>query len=86
MYAPTPQAGCRIGKDYPSPIVEHNVVSKENMGKMAAAYKQHKERKSRGGSKNAPTSSAKAKDTGKRGGAAASSSGRAEPEPKKRRQ
>ena len=26
--------GCIIGQDYPKPIVDHDVVSKENMGKM----------------------------------------------------
>jgi len=33
---------CIIGKDYPSPIVDHAVVHKENIGKMAAAYKASK--------------------------------------------
>ena len=37
-------AGCIIGKDYPAPIVEdHTERSKENMGKLAAAYKIQKE-------------------------------------------
>jgi len=31
-------AGCIIGQDYPRPIVDHTVVSKENMGKMKKAY------------------------------------------------
>jgi len=31
-------AGCIIGTDYPRPIVDHDVVSKENMAKMKAAY------------------------------------------------
>jgi cryptochrome len=31
-------AGCIIGKDYPKPIVDHKVASKDNMGKMKAAY------------------------------------------------
>lgn len=30
--------GCIIGKDYPRCIVEHDVVMKENLGKMKAAY------------------------------------------------
>lgn len=30
--------GCIIGKDYPRPIVEHDVVMKENLAKMKAAY------------------------------------------------
>ena len=37
------QAGCIVGRDYPLPIVDHSVVSKENMSKMAAAYKKAKE-------------------------------------------
>lgn len=32
------QAGCIIGVDYPRPIVEHEIISKENMTKMKAAY------------------------------------------------
>ena len=32
------QAGCIIGQDYPHPIIQHDVVSKENMAKMKAAY------------------------------------------------
>ncbi len=47
------QAGCIIGKDYPWPIVDHDVASKENMGKMKIAYeKQAAERAS-----SAPSSS-----------------------------
>lgn len=32
------EAGCVIGEDYPAPIVDHAVVSKENIGKMKEAY------------------------------------------------
>ena len=35
-------AGCVIGKDYPKPIVDHGIVSKENMGKMKVAYENNK--------------------------------------------
>ena len=35
-------AGVKIGKDYPAPIVDHKVESKENMGKMSYAYDLHK--------------------------------------------
>ena len=35
-------AGCVIGVDYPAPIVDHATASKENMGRMAAAYAEHK--------------------------------------------
>lgn len=38
------QAGVRIGIDYPKPIVEHAIVSKENMEKMSLAYEMHKEK------------------------------------------
>ncbi|KAE8592239.1 hypothetical protein XENTR_v10018699 [Xenopus tropicalis] len=32
------RAGCIIGKDYPKPIVEHDVASKQNIQRMKAAY------------------------------------------------
>ena len=32
------EAGCIIGKDYPKPIVDHDTVSKANMGRLAEAY------------------------------------------------
>lgn len=35
--------GCIIGKDYPRPIVEHDKVSKINIGKMKAAYANKKD-------------------------------------------
>lgn len=35
------QFGCVLGKDYPDRIVVHEIVSKINMAKMAAAYKKH---------------------------------------------
>ena len=36
-------AGCIIGTDYPRPIVNHGVVSKENIAKMKSAYAANKE-------------------------------------------
>eukprot|EP00948_MAST-09A_sp_MAST-9A-sp1_P004178 g4178.t1 len=39
------QWGCVIGEDYPKPIVEHKIVSKQNMGWMASAYKKRKAQK-----------------------------------------
>jgi hypothetical protein len=36
------QAGCIIGVDYPKPIVDHKIVSKENMNKIKVAYDEHK--------------------------------------------
>ena len=44
-------AGCIIGKDYPKPIVAHDVASKANMAKMAEAYAAHKEGGGGGASK-----------------------------------
>ncbi|KAL0183015.1 hypothetical protein M9458_022390, partial [Cirrhinus mrigala] len=32
------RAGCIVGKDYPRPIVEHEVVHKKNIQRMKAAY------------------------------------------------
>lgn len=32
------RAGCIVGKDYPRPIVEHEVVRKKNIQRMKAAY------------------------------------------------
>merc|ERR1712029_689339 len=43
-------AGCIIGTDYPRPIVDHDVVSKENMGRMKAAYDANKAGKTDQGS------------------------------------
>jgi len=36
------KAGVIIGTDYPKPMVQHDVASKENMAKMNAAYAAHK--------------------------------------------
>lgn len=36
-------ANCIIGKDYPKPIVQHEVISKENMAKMKMAYQKKEE-------------------------------------------
>ena len=37
------KAGCVVGVDYPAPIVDHAVASKECIEKIAAAYKAHKD-------------------------------------------
>lgn len=37
------RAGCVVGKDYPHPVVNHDVVHKENIEKMAKAYARAKE-------------------------------------------
>eukprot|EP00798_Chlamydomonas_sp_ICE-L_P006232 gene6232-2852_t len=36
------KAKCIIGVDYPRPIVDHSIASKQNIGRMAAAYKANK--------------------------------------------
>ena len=36
------KAGCIIGKDYPRPIVDHSIVSKNNMAKMKAVFESSK--------------------------------------------
>jgi len=36
--------GCIIGKDYPSPIVDHDRASKANMAKMNVAYSANKQK------------------------------------------
>jgi len=35
-------AGVRLGRDYPHPLVEHKIISKENMARMKRAYDDHK--------------------------------------------
>ncbi|KAG8463402.1 hypothetical protein KFE25_004913 [Diacronema lutheri] len=61
------KAGCRVGVDYPKPIVQHDVASKENMGKLAEAYKAHKESHADSGGEHG--SEGKGKGTGKGKGA-----------------
>ena len=36
------QCGCMIGRDYPFPIVDHNVVKQRNIDRMKTAYAAHK--------------------------------------------
>ncbi|KAL4225263.1 hypothetical protein ACF0H5_015951 [Mactra antiquata] len=36
------KCGCIIGKDYPKPIVDHDIVRKQNISRMAAAYARRK--------------------------------------------
>lgn len=64
------KAGVKLGKNYPRPIVEHSVVSKENMSKMSLAYDMHKDKVA-----------AEKKGNGKK---AASSRGAAKAPPKKK--
>ena len=44
------KAGCVVGVDYPAPIVDHAVASKECIEKIAAAYNAHKNGTPRGAS------------------------------------
>ena len=37
-------AGVKLGTNYPRPIVDHAVVSKENMTKISLAYQMHNDR------------------------------------------
>ena len=53
------KAGVKLGVDYPRPIVDHKVISKENMSKMKLAYDRHKKteaaaKKSNGGDASGP--------------------------------
>ncbi len=54
------QAGVRIGKDYPRPIVDHATESKENMNKMKMAYDHFKEASSASDKRPSTKSPAKA--------------------------
>ncbi|KAL8572787.1 hypothetical protein ACOMHN_024963 [Nucella lapillus] len=47
-------AGCVIGRDYPRRIVEHEVISKVNIKRMAEAYAKHREAKAASGKANSP--------------------------------
>ncbi|OEU16032.1 FAD_binding_7-domain-containing protein [Fragilariopsis cylindrus CCMP1102] len=38
------KAGVKLGKNYPRPVVDHKVISKENMNRMNLAYVDHKAR------------------------------------------
>ena len=51
-------AGCIIGTDYPRPIVDHDVISKENIGRMKAAYDANKAGKTDQGSNKRKSTSA----------------------------
>ena len=42
-------AGCIIGTDYPAPVVDHDTIHKENISRMAAAYKACREAAGGGG-------------------------------------
>lgn len=54
------QAGIKLGETYPRPIVDHAVVSKENMEKMSFAYAMHKEKAEAGKRKGKASAGPKA--------------------------
>jgi cryptochrome len=58
--------GCIIGKDYPKPIVEHDVASKANMAKMKAAYAAKNAAKEEKGTKRKIEDSPKKASTSKK--------------------
>ncbi|KXZ45826.1 hypothetical protein GPECTOR_50g620 [Gonium pectorale] len=60
------RAGCLIGKDYPRPIVDHATVSKNNISRMAEAYRANKST-----DEDAGASAPKKKAPGRKGAAAA---------------
>ncbi|XP_045118530.1 cryptochrome-2-like [Portunus trituberculatus] len=47
-------AGCIIGQDYPRPIVDHSIVMKRNLDRMAKAYKAGKEKKASSDNQSSP--------------------------------
>ncbi|XP_045176201.2 cryptochrome-1-like isoform X2 [Mercenaria mercenaria] len=48
------KCGCVIGKDYPKPIVDHDVARKTNISRMAAAYARRKAGKESNGAASTP--------------------------------
>jgi cryptochrome len=54
------RANCVIGKDYPKPIVDHATIHKENISRMAAAYKEDKAKREAPGAAS-PTAAKKRK-------------------------
>jgi len=71
------KANCIIGKDYPKPIVDHAVVSKENMGRMAKAYAADKQEKAAGsGSSGSGGSGSGGGSSGAKGGSATAGQGK----------
>jgi cryptochrome len=49
------KAGVKLGKNYPRPLVDHSVVSKENMTRMKQAYDDHKAREAAAAPKEKPS-------------------------------
>jgi cryptochrome len=43
-------AGVEVGRDYPRPMVDHKVASKENIARMAEAFRENKKEKDGGDS------------------------------------
>ena len=53
-------AGVLVGSDYPRPMVDHSVVSKENMSKMQRAYDRHKKNVAKDDEEGPPKKKSKA--------------------------
>ncbi len=60
------QWGCVIGKDYPMPMVDHDVVKKENLEKMKKAFDAHKKSQGNKNKGNGNNKKVKAKVIGKK--------------------
>ena len=58
------KAGVKLGKNYPRPIVDHAVVSKENMSKMSLAYEMHKDGQKEAKKSSSSSKKSKSKDDG----------------------
>jgi hypothetical protein len=72
------KAGVIIGTDYPKPMVQHDVASKDNMAKMNDAYAAHKAGGGGGGgdtSADGGTEGLQVKKTGKGGASGAGAKG-----------
>lgn len=63
-------AGCIVGRDYPLPIVEHDVVSKANMERMKRAYDEHNQEQKQQQSRPARPPVAASRKRGKQADAA----------------
>jgi cryptochrome len=57
-------AGCVVGEDYPTPIVDHPTVSKANMAKMSLAYAAHKQLQGGGGANKSKAADVSSSDGG----------------------
>ena len=73
-------AGVMLGKNYPHPLVDHKVISKENMARMKQAYDDHKAREA------AEAESAKSAKAAAKRGATSKKAGSSSAQPSKKKQ